>query len=140
MTDHSCARDLQKQRAALQSAKCSKMLSRQAAKRAARLLRSGLVSAESQCRSFQTSTIAQQQPAPAPSDTIEVEVNGQPVQILKGSTVMAACDAAGVDIPRCLFEQPLCLLFLELHFSCERQFAHGSPNCNAVLPPRAASR
>lgn len=32
---------------------------------------------------------------------IEVFVNDQPLQIPKGSTVMQACDAAGVDIPRC---------------------------------------
>ncbi len=54
------------------------------------------VSAE---RILHTSAGAQQQPAPA-SDLIEVTVNGEPVQIPKGSTVMAACSAAGVDIPR----------------------------------------
>lgn len=56
--------------------------------------------AEVDSRFLQTSVALQQEAAPAPSDHIEVEVNGQPVQILKGSTVMAACDAAGVDIPR----------------------------------------
>lgn len=41
-------------------------------------------------------------PAPAPaSDGIECTVNGKTVTIPKGSNVMAACDAAGVDIPRC---------------------------------------
>ena len=50
-------------------------------------------------RGLQTSAPAQQQPAPA-SDMIEVTVNGEPVQIPKGSTVMAACATAGVDIPR----------------------------------------
>ena len=40
-----------------------------------------------------------QQAAPQP-EMIEVFVNDQPIQIPKGSTVMAACDAAGIDIPR----------------------------------------
>lgn len=31
-------------------------------------------------------------------DLIECFVNGQPVQITKGSNVMAACSAAGVDV------------------------------------------
>lgn len=40
-------------------------------------------------------------PAPAPAaDGIECTVNGKTVTIPKGSNVMAACDAAGVDIPR----------------------------------------
>ena len=40
------------------------------------------------------------QPAPA-ADTIEVFVNDEPVQIAKGASVLQACDAAGIDIPRC---------------------------------------
>lgn len=47
-----------------------------------------------------TATAQTAAPAAAPSDTIEVKVNGRPVDIPKGSTVMAACDAAGIDIPR----------------------------------------
>ena len=39
------------------------------------------------------------QPAPA-ADTIEVFVNDEPVQIAKGASVLQACDAAGIDIPR----------------------------------------
>ena len=40
-------------------------------------------------------------PAPAPVvDGIECTVNGKTVTIPKGANVMAACDAAGVDIPR----------------------------------------
>ena len=45
-------------------------------------------------------------PAPAPAaaapvvDGIECTVNGKTVTIPKGANVMAACDAAGVDIPR----------------------------------------
>ena len=31
-------------------------------------------------------------------DLIEVFVNGEPVQVAKGSNVMAACSAAGVDV------------------------------------------
>ena len=50
-------------------------------------------------RGFQTSGAAHQQPVSAP-EMIEVFVNDQPLQIPKGSTVMAACDAAGIDIPR----------------------------------------
>jgi len=54
-------------------------------------------------RSVQTSAGASQPAAPAQqaSDTIEVFVNDEPVQIAKGSTVLQACDAAGIDIPRC---------------------------------------
>ncbi len=48
---------------------------------------------------FTSSIGALQQAAPA-DDQIEVKVNGAPVQIPKGSTVMQACDAAGIDIPR----------------------------------------
>ena len=33
-------------------------------------------------------------------DQIECKVNGEPVRVPKGSTVMQACDAAGIDIPR----------------------------------------
>lgn len=33
-------------------------------------------------------------------DQIECKVNGEPVHVPKGSTVMQACDAAGIDIPR----------------------------------------
>jgi NADH dehydrogenase (ubiquinone) Fe-S protein 1 len=52
-------------------------------------------------RSVQTSAGASQQPAPAQApDTIEVFVNDEPVNIPKGSTVLQACDAAGIDIPR----------------------------------------
>ena len=38
-------------------------------------------------------------------DHIECKVNGEPVHVPKGSTVMQACDAAGIDIPRqvCIF-------------------------------------
>ena len=39
------------------------------------------------------------QPAPA-EDLIEVTVDGKPVKVPKGSNVLQACDAAGVDIPR----------------------------------------
>lgn len=80
------------------------MLGRKAAREAAKALRKTVAWAEVDSKHLQTSVALQQaEPAPAPpppSDSIEVEVNGQPVQILKGSTVMAACDAAGVDIPR----------------------------------------
>jgi hypothetical protein len=50
-------------------------------------------------RLLHSSATSHQQPAPA-SDLIEVTVNGESVQIPKGSTVMAACSAAGIDIPR----------------------------------------
>ena len=33
-------------------------------------------------------------------DKIEVTVNGDPIRIPKGYTVLQACDAAGIDIPR----------------------------------------
>ena len=44
-------------------------------------------------------TAAAQEPA---ADQMEVEVNGQNVSVAKGSSVMQACDAAGIDIPRCV--------------------------------------
>jgi hypothetical protein len=53
-------------------------------------------------RAVSTSAGASQaQPAQQASDTIEVFVNDEPVNIPKGSTVLQACDAAGIDIPRC---------------------------------------
>ena len=51
-------------------------------------------------RTIHTSCSVSQQPAAAASNDIEVTVNGAPVSIPKGSTVMAACSAAGIDIPR----------------------------------------
>lgn len=36
----------------------------------------------------------------AAEDLIEVTVDGKPVKVPKGSNVLQACDAAGVDIPR----------------------------------------
>ena len=40
-------------------------------------------------------------PAAAPADDgLQVTVNGEPVTVPKGSSVMQACEAAGVDIPR----------------------------------------
>ena len=50
-------------------------------------------------RGFRSTGAAHQQPV-SPPEMIEVFVNDQPLQIPKGSTVMAACDAAGIDIPR----------------------------------------
>lgn len=44
---------------------------------------------------------AQAAPAPA-DDMIEVTVDGKPVKVAKGSNVLQACDAAGVDVPRCV--------------------------------------
>ena len=47
------------------------------------------------------------QPAAAPQDdTIEVTVDGKPVRVAKGSNVLQACDAAGVDVPRSARVQP----------------------------------
>lgn len=43
---------------------------------------------------------AQAAPAPADDGMVEVTVDGKPVKIAKGSNVLQACDAAGVDIPR----------------------------------------
>jgi len=41
------------------------------------------------------------QPQEAPEDdSIEVIVDGQPVRVPKGSNVLQACEAGGVDIPR----------------------------------------
>ena len=49
-------------------------------------------------------------------DQIECKVNGDSVHVPKGSTVMQACDAAGIDIPRCkiVIRQPFCLQLLLL--------------------------
>lgn len=40
-------------------------------------------------------------------DKIEVTVNGDPIRIPKGYTVLQACDAAGIDIPRFCYHQRL---------------------------------
>lgn len=66
--------------------------------RAARL--TPLCSTSSAERPFHSSSSASEQPAAAPSNDIEVTVNGNSVSVPKGSTVMAACSAAGIDIPR----------------------------------------
>jgi NADH dehydrogenase (ubiquinone) Fe-S protein 1 len=66
--------------------------------RALRALQSRVESAWS-LRGF--AAAAEPAPAPAPPpDTIEVTVDGRKVTIPKGSNVIQACDAAGVDIPR----------------------------------------
>ncbi|KIZ05603.1 NADH dehydrogenase (ubiquinone) Fe-Sprotein 1 [Monoraphidium neglectum] len=57
-------------------------------------------------RGLQTSAYVAQQAAPQP-DTIEVFVNDQPIQIPKGFSVLQACDAAGIDIPRFCYHQRL---------------------------------
>ncbi|GFR43009.1 hypothetical protein Agub_g4009 [Astrephomene gubernaculifera] len=57
-------------------------------------------------RTITTSAGALQQAAP-PSDQIEVFVNDQPVKIPKNSSVLQACDAAGIDVPRFCYHQRL---------------------------------
>lgn len=57
-------------------------------------------------KTFSSTSGRLQQPAAAP-DTIEVFVNDQAIQIPKGSTVLQACDAAGIDIPRFCYHQRL---------------------------------
>lgn len=47
-----------------------------------------------------TASLQQAAPQAPPSDTIEVFVNDQPVHVPKGSSILQACDAAGIDIPR----------------------------------------
>lgn len=44
---------------------------------------------------------------PAADDMIEVFVNGESTMIPKGSTVMQACEAQGIDIPRFCYHQRL---------------------------------
>jgi NADH dehydrogenase (ubiquinone) Fe-S protein 1 len=53
-------------------------------------------------RTITSSASALQQAAPQapPSDQIEVFVNDQSVKVAKNSSVIQACDAAGIDIPR----------------------------------------
>ncbi|KXZ47011.1 hypothetical protein GPECTOR_39g505 [Gonium pectorale] len=59
-------------------------------------------------RTLSTGSAALNQGAPPPpSDQIEVFVNEQPVKIPKNSTVLQACDAAGIDIPRFCYHQRL---------------------------------
>lgn len=48
---------------------------------------------------WQRGLAAAAQPAPA-EDLITVTIDGKEVQVAKGSNVLQACDAAGVDIPR----------------------------------------
>eukprot|EP00793_Prasinoderma_coloniale_P004585 PRCOL_00000346-RA len=53
---------------------------------------------------------AQPQPAEAPApppDTMSCTVDGREIHVAKGSTVLQACDAAGVDIPRFCYHQRL---------------------------------
>jgi NADH dehydrogenase (ubiquinone) Fe-S protein 1 len=40
-------------------------------------------------------------------ETITVTVDGESVQIPKGATVLHACDAAGIDVPRFCYHQRL---------------------------------
>ena len=70
------------------------------AARAARALRRGLAQDGSGTGSVRGLHVTAAAQAPAENE-MEVEVNGQNVNVAKGSTVMQACDAAGVDIPRC---------------------------------------
>ena len=51
-------------------------------------------------RGVHSTAVTQQQAAAAAPDTIEVSVNDQSLHIPKGSTVLQACEAAGIDIPR----------------------------------------
>lgn len=44
---------------------------------------------------------------PNPDDVIEVFVDGYPVKIPKGMTVLQACEIAGVDIPRFCYHSRL---------------------------------
>lgn len=44
---------------------------------------------------------------PNPEDAIEVFVDGYPVKIPKGMTVLQACELAGVDIPRFCYHSRL---------------------------------
>ena len=51
-------------------------------------------------------------------DQIECKVNGESVRVPKGSTVMQACDAAGIDIPRYTFNHCVCIFvirFCQIH-------------------------
>ncbi|KAF4385736.1 hypothetical protein F8388_010292 [Cannabis sativa] len=45
-----------------------------------------------------------------PEDAIEVFVDGYPVKILKGFTVLQACEVAGVDIPRFCYHSRLSIV------------------------------
>jgi len=45
-------------------------------------------------------------------DQIECKVNGESVHVPKGSTVMQACDAAGIDIPRYTFHHRVCIFVI----------------------------
>jgi NADH dehydrogenase (ubiquinone) Fe-S protein 1 len=45
--------------------------------------------------------------SPAPSDTVELFVDGKPVTVPKGASVIQACETAGVEIPRFCYHQKL---------------------------------
>jgi len=67
----------------------------------------------------QTKTSAQPPPqappAPPPNpDLVEVFVDGQPLSVPRNFTVIQACDAAGVDIPRCVHRENMCAQTLTL--------------------------
>ena len=57
-------------------------------------------------------------------DQIECKVNGESVHVPKGSTVMQACDAAGIDIPRYI----LAITGNATH-SCTCCILHALPGC-----------
>lgn len=42
-----------------------------------------------------------------PSDTVEVTVDGKPVSVPKGASLIQACEAAGVEVPRFCYHQKL---------------------------------
>ena len=49
---------------------------------------------------YATEAAAKEPMKPSSPNHIIVTVNDKQVEVLKGATVMAACDAAGIDIPR----------------------------------------
>ncbi|KAA8530685.1 hypothetical protein F0562_005381 [Nyssa sinensis] len=51
---------------------------------------------------------------PNPDDAIEVFVDGYPVKIPKGMTVLQACEVAGVDIPRFCYHDRLSIAGMKI--------------------------
>lgn len=96
-----------------------------------------------QSAKFATGKAAAKEPLkPSSPNHIIVTVNDKQVEVLKGATVMAACEAAGIDIPRHtpLFRCPECSLLCRMRRSAkEATGCAGSATTSACLSPETAA-
>lgn len=90
-------------------------------------------------RCLSTSASTLQQAAPQ-SDTIEVFVNDEAVNIPKGSTVLQACDAAGIDIPRSDTAAGVISMQNGMRGLQDSWLSHPALHMQVLLPPQAVNR